>query len=166
MSAEANKPVVRRFFEEVWSEGNRDTIRDLVHNDWLPSDPALRHIRPRSGTSGIATFMTVYRGAFPDLTFVIEEQVAEGDVVVTRFEARGTHSGEEVTVSFLGHRNFTIAPTGSLLTARGVSINRIVTSERDGSVVRKITSNTWYWQTFGLLEALAVAQMRRQADTP
>jgi len=164
MSAEENKAVVRRFFEEVWSEGNRDAIRDLVHNDWLPNDPALRHIRPRSGTSGIATFMTVYRGAFPDLTFTIEEQVAEGDVVVTRFEARGTHSGEEVTVSFLGHRNVTIAPTGSLLTAHGVSVNRVVTAERDGSVVRKIKSNTWYWRTLGLLEALAVAQLRKQAD--
>jgi predicted ester cyclase len=102
----------------------------------------------------------VYRSAFPDLKFTVEEMVAEGDIVVTRFEAQGIYSGEEVNVSFQGHRNFTIPPSGKIVKSSGVSINHIVTSERSGDVVRKIKGNSWYWQKIGLLETLAIAQLR------
>ena len=163
MSSKENKAIVRRFFDEVWNEGKRDAILSLVDNDWLPLDPALAHIRPRSGTQGISTFMRVYRSAFPDLKFTVKEIVAEGDIVVTRFEAQGTHSGEEVRVSFLGHRNFTIPPTGRTVKEEGVSVNRIVTSGKSAALVRQIKSNSWYWREIGLLQALAVAQLRERA---
>lgn len=163
MSAEENKAIVRRFFDEVWSEGKGDVVRELVDNDWLPFDPALGHIRPRSGTQGISTFVRVYRSAFPDLKFTVGEMAADGDIVVAHFEAQGTHSGEEVRVSLLGHGNFTIPPTGRTVKAEGVSINRIVTSERSDAVVRQIKSNSWYWLEIGLLQALAVAQLKDHA---
>jgi predicted ester cyclase len=163
MSVEENKAIVHRFFDEIWNQGKEDVIQELVDNDWLPSDPALAHIRPRSGTSGISTFVRVYRSTFPDLKFTVKEMVADGDTVVTRFDVRGTHSGKEASVSFLGHRNFTIPPAGSTVEASGVSINRIVTSERSGAIVRKIKGNSWYWHDIGPLEALAVAQLRERA---
>lgn len=162
MSSEENKAIVRRFFGEVWSEGKMEEVRTLVSNDWLPFDPALDYIRPRSGTQGISTFAGVYRSAFPDLKFTVKEIAAEEDIVVTHFEVQGTHSGEEIKVSFQGHRNFTILPTGRTVKEQGVSINRIKTSEKSAGLVRQIKSNSWYWQEIGLLQALAVAQLRER----
>lgn len=164
MSSKENKAIVQRFFDEVWNEGKRDAVPTLVDNDWLPFDPALSHIRPRSGTQGISTFVRVYRSAFPDLTFTIKELATEGDIVVTHFEVQGTHSGEEIKVSFQGHRNFTILPTGRTVKEQGVSINRITTSERSGALVRQIKSNSWYWREIGLLQALAAMQLKERPD--
>ncbi|MEE4238834.1 MAG: ester cyclase [Anderseniella sp.] len=164
MSVEDNKAIVRRFFDEVWNEGNREAIQELVDNDWLPRDPALAHIQPRSGTTGISTFMEVYRSAFPDLKFTIQEIVTEGDIVVTRFEAQGTNSGEEIMISLLGNRNFTIAPTGRTVKTSGVSMSRVVISQRTDVVVRQIKDHSWYWHGIGLLEALAVIQLRERVS--
>lgn len=163
MSSEDNKILVRHFFDEVWNEGKTKEVRSIVSNDWLPFDPALDYIRPRSGTQGITTFVEIYRAAFPDLEFSVKEIIAEENMVVTHFEAQGTHSGEEVRVSFLGHGNFTMQPTGSKVKEKGVSINHITTSAKSAGPVRQIKSNSWYWREIGLLQALAVLQMKKRS---
>jgi len=56
----------------------------------------------------------MYRGAFPDIGFTIEDQVAEGENAATRWVARGTHRGE-----FMG-----IAPTGNRVTMRAFTLHR------------------------------------------
>ena len=59
--------------------------------------------------------MRAIRSAFPDLHVTIEDQIAEGDKVVTRVTFRGTHQGE-----FSG-----IAPTGKRVEYSGIAIDRI-----------------------------------------
>jgi predicted ester cyclase len=59
-------------------------------------------------------FVTMYRNVFPDLNFTIEEQIAEGEKVGTRWVARGTHQGE-----LMG-----IAPTGNRVTVRAFTLQR------------------------------------------
>lgn len=164
MSIEENKAVVQRYFDEVWNGGENanEVIRELVQNDWLPSDPALSHMRPRSGTTGIDVFVRIYRSAFPDLKFTVEEMVAEGDIVVAHFEARGTNSGKEVTIEARRVGRFTIQPSGRTVEAHGLSIHHIVTSEKNGAVIRKIREISWYWRGPGLLEALAIDQLRER----
>jgi predicted ester cyclase len=58
----------------------------------------------------------MYRNAFPDVQMHVEDQVAEGDMVVTRWIASGTHQGD-----LMG-----IAPTGNRVTVAGTSIERVV----------------------------------------
>jgi predicted ester cyclase len=58
----------------------------------------------------------MYRNAFPDVQMSVEDQVAEGDMVVTRWIASGTHQGE-----IMG-----IAPTGNRVAVAGTSIERVV----------------------------------------
>ena len=45
-----------------------------------------------------------FRKAFPDLTCTVEDQVAEGDKVVSRWTVRGTHQGEFFGVAASGER--------------------------------------------------------------
>ena len=77
-----------------------------------------------------------YRAAFPDLSMTIEHQVAEGDYVVTRWTARGTHQGE-----LMG-----IPPTGNSVTTSGISIERVA----DGRIVEDHTE----WDALGLMQAV------------
>jgi predicted ester cyclase len=57
----------------------------------------------------------MYRTAFPDLQIPIEDVIAEGDRVVTRWTTRGTHQGELMGA----------APTGNQLTVTGILIDRV-----------------------------------------
>jgi predicted ester cyclase len=67
------------------------------------------------GLEAIKGFIASYRSAFPDVRSVVDEQIAEGDKVVTRWTSRGTHLGE-----LNG-----IAPTGKPIEMTGVTIERI-----------------------------------------
>jgi len=62
----------------------------------------------------------MYRNAFPNVQMSVEDQIAEGDMVMTRWIGSGTHQGD-----LMG-----IAPTGNRVTVAGTSIERIV----DGKV--------------------------------
>jgi predicted ester cyclase len=118
MSAEENKALVRRWFEET-DKGNLDIIDELLPPDYLDHNPPIPDL-PR-GREGVRQANIVARAAFPDVVHVIEEQVAEGDKVMTRVLTRATFSGE-----FLGYR-----PTGEVIEVRGVSVHRIA----DGRLV-------------------------------
>jgi steroid delta-isomerase-like uncharacterized protein len=68
----------------------------------------------RPGLAGLQDVLRGMRSAFPDLEFVIEDQVAEQDEVVSRFEWKGTHRGE-----FLG-----VPATGRQVRVWGIVIDR------------------------------------------
>ena len=113
MSTGENRAIVRRLNDEVWSEGRLDVIDELVADDFVTTViGAPEKIR---GPRGFREFVVMYRTAFPDLRIVIDEQIAEGDVVVTRWTGTGTHEGE-----LMG-----IPATGRQGTTTGVNINRI-----------------------------------------
>lgn len=113
MSAEENKAIARRINDEVWNEGNLDVIDEVIADEAVVAVVgAPEQIR---GPRGFREFVVMYRTAFPDLRITVDEQIAEGDIVVNRWTATGTHEGE-----LMG-----IAATGKQATTAGVNINRI-----------------------------------------
>ena len=112
MSAEENKALVRRWFAET-DRGNLAIIDELLPPDYLDHNPPIPGL-PR-GREGVRQSNLLARAAFPDAVHVIEEQVAEGDKVLTRVLTRATFLGE-----FLG-----FPPTGKVIEVRGVSVHRI-----------------------------------------
>jgi steroid delta-isomerase-like uncharacterized protein len=90
--AEENKATSRRFYEELFNQGNLDAAEEIVTPDFVIHDPNIPE-EPR-GPEGLKQFVSMYRNVFPDLNFTIEDQIAEGEKVGTRWVAYGTHQGE------------------------------------------------------------------------
>ncbi len=91
MSAEENKALVLRFVEEVQSAGNIDAIDELCSPEFV------NHSAPPgvpSNCEGVKQLTAMFRRAFPDSYFTVEDMIAEGDKVVTRKTFHGTHEGE------------------------------------------------------------------------
>lgn len=112
MSAEENKALVRRTYEEVLNKGDLDVVDELYASEYFytsPGAPALQ------GPEGFKQLVRMLRAAFPDLRFTPEELIAEGENVVSRWTGRGTHQGQ-----FKG-----ISPTGKRVTVSGIIIHRI-----------------------------------------
>ncbi len=111
MSEEQNKVIFRRYVEEVGNEGNLDLADEIF-------DRYLAHQADGSalerGPEDVKRFMGEFREGFPDFHSTIEDMVAEGDKVVTRWRMRGTHRGE-----FRG-----IAPTDKEVEVTGIGIFR------------------------------------------
>ena len=117
--SEQNKMRMRRAINEVWNGENFTAVNELV-----TSDVVLHLSRPGDeihGREGVSQFYAELHAAFPDIHFTIEDQLADGDKVVTRWICRGTHKGE-----FQG-----MPPTGKQINVTGIDIDRIA----DGKVV-------------------------------
>ena len=112
--SEENKALVRRYFEEIWDKGNLDAIEELFTTDFVRHGPTAAEGEVR-GQEGFEGLVSSYRTGLPDLRVSIEDLIAEGDRVVTRWTARGTHQGE-----LMGN-----APTGNPATVTGILIDRI-----------------------------------------
>ena len=110
--SEENKALVRRWFAEV-DKGNPTIEDELLPPDYIDHDPPLPGMAP--GREGVKQANALLRAAFPDTVHTIEDQVAEGDKVVTRLRGRGTFTGE-----CLG-----IPPNGKVVTIQGIAIHRI-----------------------------------------
>ena len=115
--SEKNKAQVRRVIEEIYNRGDLDVVEEVAARD-LIIHTASEEIR---GHDGVKRYVAALRAGFPDLRLTIEDQIAEGDMVATRWTARGTHAGE-----FQG-----IAPTGREIRVAGTDIDRII----DGKTV-------------------------------
>ncbi len=107
-----NPAIVRRFIEEVINQGRFDSASQFVCEDVVEQVP-LPGQGP--GLEGLNDILRGMRSAFPDLHFSVEEQIAEGDKVLTRFEWTGTHQG-----AFIG-----IPPTGRPVKVWGMVIDRL-----------------------------------------
>lgn len=88
---EKNKAVVRRFNQEVISEGNLESFKELIDEQFVNrSAPEGMH----NGPDGMLYFFNeILRPAMPDVHVTIHQQVAEGDLVTTRKTISGTHTG-------------------------------------------------------------------------
>jgi steroid delta-isomerase-like uncharacterized protein len=115
MSAETNKALVERFYQEIFSQGRLELAAELFANDYVNHDTGAPSGGWPHGPEGIHTLVGAYRTALPDAQFAIEDQIAEGDRVVTRWSARGTNTG-----SLMG-----MPPTGRSVAITGISIERI-----------------------------------------
>ena len=110
--AEDNCSLVRRFIEETINRGQIDTAAQFVWEDVVEQVPFPGQ---GPGVEGLKDVLRGMRNAFPDLNFAVEEQIAEGDKVLTRFEWTGTHRGE-----FLG-----VPATGRPVKVWGMVIDRL-----------------------------------------
>jgi len=131
--AERNKELARRFFEEIWNQGDEVAIDRYIPLDAKGNDPDFG-----SGREGFKAQWRKWRTAFPDLHFEIVDLVAEGDKVLTRWVLTGTHRGE-----FLG-----IPATGRAIKVAGMSLDRI----EDGLVAEGFDG----WDALGLRQQLGV----------
>ena len=109
MSAEENKALVRRAGEIV---DNPDIIDEVYPPDLVWHEPD----QDIQGTEQAKQFVSMYKTAFPDIKATGEDQIAEGDKVVTRWTIRGTHQGE---IEEFG------PPTGKQAELQGITIHRI-----------------------------------------
>jgi len=104
-----NKANERRFFEEVWNKGNFQAADQIVAADYIDHDA----ITSKTGPEGVRAEVSLFRNAFPDLIFAIEDVITEGDKVVTRISATGTHKGDLPGIPATGTRG---AITGIVIT--------------------------------------------------
>jgi len=141
MSTENNKANVRRFWEEVWNQGNLAVVDELTATNFI--DQSLQP--PVHGLEALKQYVMMYRSAFPDAHFTIEDQIVEGDKVVTRYTATGTQKDE-----LMG-----IPPTERRVTVTGINITRL-----DGG---KIVEGWTNFDALGMLQQLDVIRAPGQA---
>ena len=113
MSIEENKDLVRRYCEQVVYTGAVEEVPRFVSPDYVE---VLDNQRYAVGIEGAKEHIRGVRQTYPDLHLTIEQQIAEGEWVVSRVTMRGTHQGE-----WLG-----IKPTGRSVKMTGVNIDRVV----------------------------------------
>jgi steroid delta-isomerase-like uncharacterized protein len=110
--SESNKEITRRVNNEVWNQGNLNLIDELVSSDFVNHSPPPGLPTDREG---FKQFVMLYRTAFPDVNINIEDIIAEGDRVMIRWTATGTHKGKLMDIE----------PTNKYVTVTGMSENRI-----------------------------------------
>jgi steroid delta-isomerase-like uncharacterized protein len=127
LMSEENKTLARRSWEFL---DNPDILEEVYAPDlvWHEPDQAVR------GYEEARQFVSTYKTAFPDLSVTIEDTIAEGEKVVTRYTIRGTHQGE---IEEFG------PPTGRQLELEGITIHRI----EDGKIVEE-------WERYDNLDIL------------
>ena len=100
MSTEQNKAIVRRVFDEIVNKGRMSAADELLAADYVNHNfPA-----PAPGAEGFKLVTTMFRTAFPDIVVTLEDELAEGDKVVTRGRFEGTHKGEFMGIPATGRR--------------------------------------------------------------
>ena len=122
--SEQNKELVRQLMEEDISRGNVAVAERIIHPDFFDhtNPPGMQH-----GLAGHQAIVSLFRAAFPDQWWQIEDLIAEGDRVVARTTMRGTHDGD-----FFG-----VPASGRAVTLKGVHVVRIA----DGRIVEHWGSN-------------------------
>jgi steroid delta-isomerase-like uncharacterized protein len=131
--SDSNKQLVRRCIEEAVNKGNFNVVDELVSPDYIYREPTVGEKR---GRAGYRELITMYRNAFADLKLTIDEQIAEGNTVITRWTAQGTHRGELMGV----------APTGKHVRVQGMIATRIVNG--------KVTEEDEVYDVFGMLRQI------------
>jgi steroid delta-isomerase-like uncharacterized protein len=125
--SEENKALARRSWE---APDNLDVLDDIYTADVVWHDPG----QDIQGIEEAKQFVTMYKTAFPDLSATVEDEIAEGDKVVSRWTVRGTHQGE---IEEFG------PPTGRKMELKGITIHRI----EGGKIVEE-------WNSYDNLSAM------------
>ena len=117
--SEQNKAAYRKSLSEVVRKGNYAVMSEVVTDDYLTHLPGEDFRGPKAAQEMIV----MWRAAFPDLEITVDDQIAEGDKVATRWTAGGTHQGE-----FQG-----LKPTGKRITVSAIVYGRC----EDGKVAEE-----------------------------
>lgn len=137
MGTEENKALIRRFYEEI-DEGNIDAMDELVAEDYMNHDPP-PFPGLAGGREGLKQAFEMFWRATPG-HHVIEDQIAEGDLVVTRLRGVGKHEDELAG----------IPASGNDLDVKAVAIHRIA----DGRIVEhwSATDSAVLLQQLGVID--------------
>lgn len=138
MSAE-NKALARRFYDAVVNQGRLSSVDEFVAPGFVDHNPPGPGIAP--GPEGVKQTFAMFRAGLPDMNVTIEDQIAEGDIVVSRLTAQGTHKGE-----LMG-----IPPTGKKLTMGIIDVLRF----EGGQAVERWGQS----DLMGMMQQLGVAPM-------
>ena len=128
------KQIARRMLEEVYGEGNLETLEFVCDESYIAHDP----LTGDADIDAVEDNVRMYRAAFPDLTPTILTAVAEGDTVCMRWRMDGTHENP-----ILG-----IPATGKRISVEGITISKF----RGG----KIYESFGQWNTLSFLQQLGV----------
>ena len=140
-----NKAIARRIYDECFNKGNLNAVDELLSGDFVTRTPHPGGLPP--GREGFKQTVAALRSAFPDFEVSVEDMIADGDKVVARAVARGTHDGE-----FMG-----LPPTGKQVTVSLIDIFRM----EDGRLAER-------WGVFdamGLTEQLGAIPAGERAPT-
>ncbi len=136
---EANKALVLRYWEEVWNQGKLQLIEEF----FAAEDGDLGDQR---------SFISAWREACPDCRVVVEAVIAEGDLVVTRYNCEGAvHTG--VFEAEIGGLSMAVPPTGEMIEDHGIAIWRIA----DGKIVEHWSE----WNQLQVAQQLGVVPTTR-----
>ena len=141
MSTEENKALVRRYFEE-WNKHKLAGVEELCAPDYVGHAPSIFGDMDLAAMNQV---MPAWFAALPDMHWMVEDLIAEGDKVVVRYTCRGTHRGE-----FMG-----IPPTGKQVSWTGIGIDRI----KDGKFVESWMNE----DNLGLMQQLGAIPQMTQA---
>jgi steroid delta-isomerase-like uncharacterized protein len=109
--SEDRKALVRRGWEEVVNQKNLDVIEEVYAPDFVWHEPD----QDIQGYNQARQYATTYFEAFPDMNITVDDVLAEGDQVVSRYTIRGTHQGETEEFG---------PPTGRQMELQGITIHR------------------------------------------
>jgi predicted ester cyclase len=108
-----NKQLVQTFIQELFTNGDLGAAGRYLDPEFVNHDAPFPGAP--DGSEGMRLAAAVFRQALPDWHSDVDQLIAEGDIVVERFTASGTHSGE-----LMGAQ-----PTGKTITLAGIQIFRI-----------------------------------------
>jgi steroid delta-isomerase-like uncharacterized protein len=136
MSAEESRATMRRYFG-AFEQGDTNLLDELLAPEYVNHNRATPELP--TGPEGVKGVVAMFRSGMPDLRVVIEDMIAEGDKVATRYTLEGTHEGEL----------FGVAPTGQHLRIKSISIERV----SDGKIREhwRITDSLEMMQQLGVV---------------
>lgn len=140
--SEVNKAIIRRVIDEGFNKHNIAVFAEL-YPSCLCHSSATGDLRGEAHKNFVDSILT----AFPDSVETVQDQMAEGDKVMTRWTFTGTHKG-----MFMG-----IAATGRKITITGMCIDRIANG--------KIVEEWLEWDALGMMRQLGVVPEIKVAET-
>jgi steroid delta-isomerase-like uncharacterized protein len=130
----------RRWFEQVWNQGRREAIAELLAPDGVLHDGGT----DTTGPEGFYRFFDRIRDTFSEIHVDVKDTIAEGDKVCVRWSFAGKHTGGGLGVS----------PSGVMIHITGISILRVM----DGKLVEG-------WQNWDMLGMMEQIQGLRKSAT-
>ena len=112
-STDQNKLLVKRYYEEVVNTGDVERLSEFIAPDYVE---IYNGVRNEAGLAGAEAHILGVRTTFEGLHLTVEQQIAEGDWVVSQVIVRGIHAGTWMEMK----------PTGKAVEIYSVNVDRII----------------------------------------
>ena len=137
--SEQNKELVRRWFEEVWNQGRREAIAEMLAPDAVIYDGG----SASTGPEGFYPFFDRMQAAFSDIRMTLHDMIAEGDKVCVRWSSTVRHTGDALGM----------AATNQSIEITGISVARVANGKLAGA-----------WQNWDMLGMMQ--RVRGESSAP